>query len=155
MKLKISRDWNKPEKGYCISRFFINGERFSEVLEDPDRGLNSSMPLSEIKEKKIHGRTAIPKGTYRVVLSVSPKFKDKAWAKKYGGLVPEIVGVPGFSGVRIHPGNTAADTEGCPLVGLNKAVGRLLYSQDTYERMMTVHLMPAHIAGEKITLLIK
>ena len=121
------------------------------MSEDTDRGLEQRMPVGKINQIKIKGKTAIPKGTYKVVLSVSPKFKDRAWAKKYGGLVPEILDVKGFSGVRIHPGNRASDTEGCPLVGDNTAVGRLTNSTNRYYELMD-KLVPAWDRGEEITL---
>ena len=149
MKLKIVRKW--PKASYVIGVFYVSGARLSNSLEDTDRGLEQRMPVGKINQIKIKGRTAIPKGTYKVVLSVSPKFKDRAWAKKYGGLVPEILDVKGFSGVRIHPGNRASDTEGCPLVGDNTAVGRLTNSTNRYYELMD-KLVPAWDRGEEITL---
>lgn len=153
MELTIERRWKKT--GYTIGVLLVNGERFCETLEDRDRGLTSTMPVGKINQIKVYGETAIPTGRYRVVLSVSPKFKNKTWAKKYGGLVPEILNVKGYDGVRIHPGTKAQDTLGCPLVGRNKVVGGLVDSQKTYYALMDNYLMPAHKAGEEITIEIR
>ena len=153
VRLGIERAWKKAD--YTIGRFFVNGLRFHESLEDPDRGLDSSMSLDKIKALKISGQTAIPTGTYKVTMSVSAKYKDRSWAKKYNGLVPEIVGVPGYSGVRIHPGNTAADTDGCPLIGDNKEVGRICNSVNRYCELMDKYLMPAWVAGDEMSITIK
>lgn len=152
MELRIERKWKKRD--YCIGVLYVNGIRFCETLEDPDRGLKQSMPTGIINQKKIYGKTAIPTGTYRVVLSISPKFKNKSWGKKYGGLVPEILDVKGYVGIRIHPLSNASQTEGCPGVGDNKEVGKLLNSQKRYFELMDNHLMPAWDKGEEITLTI-
>lgn len=153
MVLKVNRAWKKS--GYTIGKFFVNGVRLCESLEDTDRGLNSGMSEALIKMTKIAGQTAIPTGTYTVVLSVSPKFKNKTWAKKYGGLVPEIKNVPGYSGVRIHPLTDATQTDGCVGVGENKAVGKLLNSQKRYFELMDKYIVPAWSRKEQIFIMIK
>lgn len=103
--------------------------KFCDVLEDKDRGLSQHMCLYEIGQKKVKGKTAIPTGRYRVVLSWSPKFKC---------IMPEILNVPGFSGIRIHWGNTELDTDGCPLVGENKVKGKVINSKATYNKLMSI-----------------
>ncbi|MGG5811601.1 DUF5675 family protein [Falsiroseomonas sp. CW058] len=70
-----------------------------------------------IRDKKIHGKTAIPAGTYPVRLCESPRFSDSYEKKGLGRIVPLLEGVPGYSGVRIHVGNNAEHTHGCLLVG--------------------------------------
>lgn len=153
MELTNERKWKKPT--YSIGVLSVNNRRFSETIEDRDRGLTSTMSVEEIKKIKIYGETAIPTGRYRVVLSVSQKFINKVWSKKYDGLVPEILGVKGFSGIRIHPANTAEQLLGCLAPGENKAVGKVLYSQKTYYALMDEYLMPAHKAGEEIYITIR
>ena len=125
---------------YTIGYLRIDGLNFSNTLEDTVRA-----------GEKIPGRTAIPAGRYRVRMdTVSPKFKSRAWAKPYGGIVPRLENVPGFSGVLIHPGNTAADTDGCILVGQNRQKGKVLDSVATYRRLMDFYLLPAAKRGEEI-----
>lgn len=148
LKLKTDRAWKKA--AYTIGRFFVNGTRFHESLEDADRGLDQTMSLAEISSNKIYGVTAIPRGTYKVILSVSPKFKNKSWAAKYGGLVPEIVGVKGYSGVRIHPANYATELEGCVSVGENKVKGGVINSVKCYLELMDKFIMPAWTRKEEI-----
>ena len=153
LDLLVHRKWKKEK--YTIGRLFANGTYLFNTLEDTDRGLASWMTEAVIKTMKVAGMTAIPTGTYEVRLSVSPKFKEKPWAKKYDGLVPEIVGVIGYSGVRIHPGTTAKDTDGCPLVGKNTQPGKLTSSQACYFELMDNYIVPALERGEEITLTIK
>ena len=149
MKLKVWRKW--PKNGYCIGIFYVSGARLSNSLEDEDRGLDQKMPTGKINQLKIKGKTAIPKGTYRVVLSVSPKFSTRAWAKKYKGLVPELLNVKGYSGVRIHPANSASEVEGCIAPGDNTAVGKVTNSTKRYYELMD-KLVPAWEKGEEITI---
>lgn len=91
-----------------VGQLFVNGKLQCHTLEDRDRSLAKTMDAATIAKLKVFGRTAIPTGRYRVVLSYSNRFKT---------VLPEILGVPGFSGIRIHPGNKPEDTEGCLLVG--------------------------------------
>lgn len=136
---------------YTIGKLYIDGVYFCDTIEDKDRGLSQSMPLEEIKKIKVPNETAIPTGTYNVTLNVvSPKFKDRAWAKPYEGKVPRILNVPGFEGVLIHPGTDQNSTSGCIILGKNKIVGKVVESQATFKIFMV------KVAGQRnITLTIK
>lgn len=124
IKLLLKRVARKS--GYTIGKLFMDGEYFCDTLEDTDR-LDEGMSLDEIKKLKQPGQTAIPEGTYKVIVNVSPKFKR---------LLPRLINVPGYDGVLIHRGNTAADTAGCILVGENKQVGKVLNSTYYEERLV-------------------
>lgn len=154
MKLMIDRAWKKPT--YTISRLFVNGKRFQEALEDRDRGLKQSDPLSVIKEKKVAGETAIPSGTYNVRMDiVSPKYAAIPWYKALcGGRMPRLENVPGFEGILIHPGSTALDSAGCILCGKNTIKGRLTSSRDTFKELYGM-MDAAYKRGEKITIEIR
>jgi len=115
MKLTVKRNFKGAD--YTIGKLYIDGHYFCDTLEDTVR------PNGE----KIKGKTAIPAGDYKVIKSYSPRFKK---------ILPEILDVPGFSGVRIHAGNTAKDTDGCLLLGLNKTKGAVLDSQTTMAYFM-------------------
>lgn len=128
---------------YTIGRLYANSIIVSDTIEDRDRGLTDSMPLTQIKAKKVYGETAIPKGTYTVVGTVSPKFRNRVWAKKYNGIVPEIIGVKGFSGIRIHPANTASELLGCIAPGQNKVKGKVINSTAAFYKFMDTWFMPA------------
>ena len=78
------------------------------MLEDVDRGLDSTMTLAQIKALKVYGETAIPCDRYKV---------ERAWWVKHNRFVPHILNVMGFDGVYMHSGVTAKDSLGCPLVG--------------------------------------
>lgn len=99
-----------------ISKLYIDDKLECHILEDVPRAV------------KIHGKTCIPAGTYKIIITKSPRF---------GVMMPLLLNVPGFSGVRIHPGNVAEDTEGCLLPGIagvnkvtdSRAAYRLLYDK--------------------------
>lgn len=118
MKIDLHRKWRKT--GYSIGILSINGIRICETVEDQDRGLKAELSPATIKQLKVKGETAIPVGTYQVVITYSPRFKKN---------LPLLMAVPGFEGVRIHSGNTAKDTEGCILCGRNTAVGTVTNSR--------------------------
>ena len=150
LTIDVYRRYKGPD--YSIGRMEINRVYFCDTLEDTDRGLLDIMPEEEIIQRKVYGKTAIPRGIYHVAMdAVSPKFKDKVWSKPYKGIVPRVLGVKGFDGVLIHPGNTPADTLGCILVGQNKVKGQVINSVDTYHKLMKV-LLNAHKAGDEIYL---
>lgn len=131
--------------GYTIGRMEINGRYFCDTLEDTDRGLRESMTEDEIAALKVKGATAIPIGTYRIDMQTrSPRF---------GRVLPRLVSVKGYAGVLIHSGNTAADTEGCILVGENRERGKVLNSRATLESLL-VFLRAAQAEGEEIELTI-
>lgn len=98
------------------------------ILEDVERGLNADMRLDEIMAIKVHGKTAIPRGRYEVIIS---------WSNRFQQQMPLLLNVPGYAGIRIHPGNTAGDTEGCLLPGFAAAVNKVLQSRLAYNALLT------------------
>lgn len=127
MEILLQRVAKKDK--YTIGKLYINDQYFCDTLEDTDRGLTQSMTEQQIKSKKVYGETAIPTGIYRVIISYSNRFKKQ---------MPLLLNVPGFSGIRIHTGNTEKDSLGCILVGKNKAVGKVLESRDTYNKLFSI-----------------
>ena len=149
MEILVERKWKKPN--YTIGVMSIDGKRFCETLEDADRNLNSSMTVEQIKAIKKSNETAIPTGTYKITLDTfSPRFGNKSFYKKVcGGKLPRILNIKGFDGVLIHCGNTNLDTSGCILVGRNLEVGKVLKSQETFEKLYRI------LKGNKDNLTIK
>lgn len=130
---------------YTIGKMYIDGKYFCDTLEDKDRGLIQSMPLAEIKRIKAPGETAIPTGTYDVIVNKSPKFKRN---------LPRLINVPGFEGILIHRGNSDKDSAGCIIVGENKVVGKVINSTP-YELKLTELLAKAQYNKEVITITIQ
>ena len=117
IKLKLKRIYKGLK--YTIGKLFIDDEYFCDTIEDTDRGLKSSMSIEYIKKKKVYAKTAIPTGTYKIEMTYSNKFKR---------VLPLLVDVKGFSGIRIHRGNTEIDSSGCIIVGENKVKGKVINS---------------------------
>ena len=147
------------EKGldYRMSKLYINGQYFCDVIEDRDRGLTSTMSIEEIKKKKKAGDTAIPTGTYKVRMDIpSPRFSKSNWYIKNcnGAKMPRLKDVPGYDGVLVHCGNTAKDTEGCILVGKNDVKGMVTKSKDYFLKLYNI-MYTAYKKGENIEITIK
>ena len=104
MQLRIEREpstkFSTPGKLYIDNVFFVF------ILEDVMRA--DPNPNTPQNEAKVYGETCIPAGRYRVRVTYSPKFKKK---------LPEILNVPGYTGIRLHGGVTAKHSLGCPLTG--------------------------------------
>jgi hypothetical protein len=108
---------------YTIGKLNVNQEYLCDTLEDKVRNLNDKNhdgDFNEEGEGKVYGKTAIPGGRYRINMFY--------WVRHHR-LCPLLQDVPGFTGIFIHAGNTAEDTEGCILPGENKAKGQVLYSR--------------------------
>ena len=125
-----------------IGDLYIDGDWFCFILEDIVREVEGQ----PVESWKIKGKTAIPAGTYRVQITYSNRFKRD---------LPLLVSVPGFEGIRIHPGNTDADTEGCLLPGLalglgGESIGR---SREAFDALFA-KLHAAEDAGEEIEITI-
>lgn len=125
MEILLKRIARKEK--YTIGKFYIDGQYMCDTLEDTDRGLKQSMTLEEIKKIKVYSQTAIPTGRYQIIWSYSNKFKK---------CLPLLLNVPGYEGIRIHSGNTEADTSGCLLLGQNKVVGKVINSVVTCNKVL-------------------
>ncbi|GAB3919434.1 DUF5675 family protein [Larkinella terrae] len=122
-----------------ISDYSVNGVVSGFILEDRDRGLTTEMPLSQIKQLKVFGKTAIPNGRYEIAVNFSNKFKK---------FLPLLVNVPGFDGIRIHPGNSEVDSLGCLLPGTERQKDRVLNSRKAFSALFSQ--ISAVIKKEKV-----
>lgn len=134
MKLKVVRDMSSEEHG-TYGKLYINNVLECHTLEDYDRRL-------EDNGKKVDGQTCIPRGEYKVIIDWSNRFKKE---------MLHILDVPQFAGVRIHAGNTNADTEGCILLGTGRANGWLLNSRAAVNRVFD-RVAVALDRGEEVTI---
>ena len=135
MELKLNRIFLSSSA--TIGELLINDKHLCDTLEDRVR------PEGE----KVYGKTAIPEGTYEVKLTHSPRFKK---------ILPEILNVPNFSGIRIHTGNSSKDTEGCILVGTwdGEKEDWVGSSKIAFDELMTL-LEEATNNKEKVTITVK
>ena len=141
MKLTLKRIALRPT--YTIGKLYIDDVYFCDTIEDTVRDLNKNGKFDNF-EKKIHSKTAIPYGTYEIKWTYSPRFK------KY---TPQLMNVPSFDGIRIHAGNTSADTEGCLILGENKQVGKVLNSRATINKFYPI--IKEACSNGKVTIEIK
>lgn len=122
MKLLLERDIKTPT--FTLGKLYVDGQFKFYTCEDAIR----EKPGVPVEEWKIPAQTAIPKGTYRVIITFSNRFQKH---------LPLLLDVPGFKGIRIHSGNTEKDTEGCILVGTGRSNGAV-----TNSRLAMSVLMP-------------
>lgn len=138
MKLRLDRVFLK--KDYTIGFLSVDGVYLCDTLEDPVRDFNKDGDLLDTGETKIYGNTAIPYGIYEVKLTYSPHFKR---------VLPILLDVKHFEGIRIHRGVNQKHTEGCILVGKNKIKGGLVDSAH-WEKMVIALLKDAEDRKEKV-----
>lgn len=108
-------------ENYTRGRVYLDNVFFCHSCEDED------MFLEDGKQEKEYGRTAIPRGRYRVITSFSNRFQR---------MLPAILDVPGFEGIRIHGGNRAEDSHGCILVGKVRTSTGIAQCKDTVQRII-------------------
>lgn len=111
MKANLVLKREKRTKQSTIGSLFVNNKFFCYSLEDYDRDANKDGDLNDSGEAKVYGETAIPAGTYKMIVNMSPSKKR---------ILPRILNVPGFDGILMHRGNTKKDSYGCILVGYQR-----------------------------------
>lgn len=134
MELKLNRIFLGSSA--TIGELLVNDKYLCDTLEDRVR----------LEGEKVYGKTAIPEGTYEMVLSYSPRFKK---------ILPEILNVPNFTGIRIHSLNKAEESEGCIGVGEwnGKDTNWISNSRKTFNKLFAL-LEETNNNKEKITITI-
>lgn len=141
MKLELKRIALKPN--YTIGKLFINGTYYCDTIEDKVIDLNKNGKFDDGLNKVMH-QTAIPYGTFKVVVNHSPKFKRE---------LPRLLDVPYFEGILIHNGSDQNSSSGCIIVGENKTVGKVTNST-FYMNNLTARIKDAQNKGETTTITI-
>ena len=157
MILTLVRNIKESTKDYTIGELYVQEEdkltqtyKVCDTLEDAFRLLPKACPNTpkgsscECKEK-VYGKTCIPNGTYTVVLSYSNRFKR---------ILPELLNVPHFLGIRMHAGNSSKDTDGCLLLG-TKSKGDWVTASRVAFNKVYVLLQKAVANKEEITITIR
>jgi len=111
----------------------VDGRKECFILEDV------------VRPDKVYGKTAIPEGTYEVLITWSPRFKRQ---------LPLLVNVPNYQGVRIHPGNTPDHTEGCLLPGTTRAADSVGESRKAFDKLFA-KIEAARGRGEEVRIEIR
>ena len=127
LELRIEREASTTRSTPGV--LYVDGVRECFTLEDPVREKRyDDGSLIPVRVWKIPGATAIPSGRYPLVLD---------WSLRFGRVMPHILGVPGFSAIRIHPGNVSENTEGCPLTGrIRFSKNEVRESQAAFDALM-------------------
>nr|DAI14756.1 MAG TPA: hypothetical protein [Bacteriophage sp.] len=141
MKLELKRIALKPN--YTIGKLFINGTYYCDTIEDKVIDLNKNGKFDDGLTKVMH-QTAIPYGTFKVVVNHSPKFNRE---------LPRLLDVPYFEGILIHNGSDQNSSSGCIIVGENKTVGKVTNST-FYMNNLTARIKDAQNKGETTTITI-
>jgi hypothetical protein len=128
MKLLLIRKWATTE--CTVGTLDVDGQHICYILEDVER------------EVKVPRKTAIPRGTYNIVIDYSNRFQRR---------LPHLLNVPNFTGIRIHPGNYAGDTEGCLLPGQDHHENMVGHSQIAFSNLFGM-LLGAEGRGEPMTI---
>lgn len=111
-----------------LDRLYLTDKSTIGTLSDVEHGRLCYILEDPVREKKIPKITAIPEGRYEVVISLSPRF---------GKPLPELLDVPEYTGVRIHPGNFPEDTDGCLIPGLEYGLNIVRKSRIAFKLLMT------------------
>jgi hypothetical protein len=141
MRIDVYRDPKLSTKKATVGYMLINSVFQCYTLEDCDREVAGE----PVGSWKVAGVTAIPKGKYKVIVDYSNRFKC---------LMPHILDVKGFEGVRIHAGNYPENTEGCILVGKTRGINFVGNSKDAFNELYK-KIEHAHNSREDITIEIK
>jgi len=136
MKLRVERGLSGTSS--TIGKLYVDGVFFAYTLEDIDRHLEDG-------GKKIHGETAIPRGSYKVIIDFSNRFQKQ---------MMHVLNVPGFEGIRIHAGNTDKDTEGCILLGKVRSDNAVFNSREAVNALFE-KVRAALDAGQEVNLEVK
>lgn len=110
-----------PAESVTLGRLYLDNIFWCQTCEDEDRFLENGVT------EKVNGTSAIPRGKYRLTTSFSQRFQR---------VLPLVLDVPGFVGIRIHGGNTAEDTHGCILVGKVRTATGIAQCADTVCRVL-------------------
>lgn len=104
MKIEVRRE--ACTESSTPGKMYVDGKFYAYTIEDVERE-----GVAVDKNKKVYGRTAIPRGSYKCIVTYSPHFKRE---------VTLVLDVPNFRGIRIHSGNTASDSEGCIIIAKHR-----------------------------------